>query len=178
MTITRSPEPATENRDLSAQEEEILASDRTQAPKVVALLVRIDGRLDPRRLRAAIDHAAQRHRMARARLVVGAGRAPRWSFLDGPGRGAGADLLSCVGCADEQEMRDVFAALCARPMNLAVTAPVRFLLARLPTCDALAVIAHHVAMDGTGALQLTRAIVEAYGGTARLGMPNPSEPGN
>ncbi|WP_322748364.1 MULTISPECIES: hypothetical protein [unclassified Frankia] len=105
-------------------------------------------------LRRAVQGAAARYPMARARMRTGLlGR--RWSFPDV----ADIPIITASG-HDDGDLWDAFAGLCSRPFALSRVPAVRVLHMRLPEDDALAVAAHHVALDGLSVAMLLHAILE------------------
>jgi hypothetical protein len=147
-------------RPLTALEEAIHLSDRPDAPKVVALLAYTDGRLAEPGLRRATAVALARHPLAQARLRTGGGTL-RWEV---PRRGA--DPVTVEACGGDERLLEAFARLCGTPLDLAGVGPVRVTLLRGADMDALALVAHHCAMDGIGALRVLRTLVEAYAADA------------
>ncbi len=93
--------------------------------------------------------------MARARMRTGLfGR--RWWFPDV----ADDILLTSTEGADEPDLWAAFAALCSQPFDLTSSPPLRVLHIRLPAGDAVALAAHHVALDGLSVAMLLQAILE------------------
>lgn len=150
-------------RALTLDEEVILASDRKRSPLTVGVVAETDAAFDAARLRGSLHRALRRHPIARARLARGVGTVTCWDFpaeSDLP-----VDVIHEVhtGGADGAGTEDVWRAvesLCSRPFNLGAEPPVRLLLAHRPVGDVVALIAHHVAMDGLSVLALLREIID------------------
>ncbi len=132
-----------------------MASDRRSAPVSVGMIARTREAIDPGTLRRAVHGTMARYSMARARMRTGL-RGRRWSFPDV----ADIPIITASG-HDDGDLWDAFAGLCSRPFALSRAPAVRVLHMRLPDDEALAVAAHHVALDGLSVAMLLRAILES-----------------
>ncbi|WP_239394422.1 condensation domain-containing protein [Frankia sp. CiP3] len=146
-------------RPFSVLEDLIMASDRRSAPISLGMIARTRAAIDPESLRAAVHSVLARHPMARARLRTGpSGR--RWWFPDASTDDAAVATVAVLTGDDGDDVWAQFADLCSRPFDLAAAPPLRVLHMRLPGGDAVALAAHHVALDGLSVATLLRAILE------------------
>ncbi|WP_250285746.1 MULTISPECIES: hypothetical protein [unclassified Frankia] len=147
-------------RPFSVLEDLIVASDRRTAPISVGMIARTREIIDPFILRDAVIDVLMRHPMARARMRTGlSGR--RWWFPYTPD-----DVLTVAKGDGDDDVWEMFAEICSRPFDLTASCPLRVLHVRLPTGDAVAVAAHHVALDGMSVATLLRAILQRCPATA------------
>jgi len=155
----------------SVVDEAVHLLETETAPWSVQMDVRVAGRLDEARLRAATARAMDAHPMARARKLASRPslRHDRWEV---PPR-ADLDPVRVVDCPD-----DALAAARAELQSLAVplaeSPPLRVRLAHHPGGDVVMLNANHAAMDAFGALRVLYSVGRAYAGEAD---PEP-EPGH
>ncbi len=141
-------------RRFSVLEDLIIASDRRVAPVSVGMIARTREIIDPFVLRDAVIGVLMRHPMARARMRRGlSGR--RWWFPHTPD-----DVLTMTKGDGDDDVWEKFADICSHPFDLTASCPLRVLHVRLPDGDAVAVAAHHAALDGMSVAMLLRAILE------------------
>ncbi|WP_165034830.1 hypothetical protein [Candidatus Protofrankia californiensis] len=135
-------------------EDLIIASDRRVAPISVGMIARTREIIDPFVLRDAVIGVLMRHPMARARMRRGlSGR--RWWFPHTPD-----DVLTVTKGDSDDDAWEKFADICSHPFDLTTSPPLRVLHVRLPDGDAVAVAAHHAALDGMSVAMLLWAILE------------------
>lgn len=166
MTARRSAEsPATLPRlAFNVVDEAVQLLDSESEPWSIHLEVRVAGRLDERRLRAAVADALARHPMGRARRATSRlwDRGYWWEVT------ATTDLdpVRAVDCADDAELAVTRDALQSLGVPLVESPPLRIRLVRHPGGDVVMLNVHHAATDGFGALRLLRSIARAYSGEA------------
>lgn len=137
--------------------------DEPRRPQTIELELELASAsaLDERRLRDAVERAAKRHPMARARQLPAGPLAPndRWTILDH----LGGDVVEVDAAgADDGAARDRFF---SRHIDVTTSPPFRCLLLRKPgSADRFLLSVCHVAFDGVGALRLLRSISRAYTG--------------
>jgi NRPS condensation-like uncharacterized protein len=147
---------------LNILDELYLHLHRDEEPYSVHLEVKVDGRIDARRLAEAVHDAADRHPVARARLQESRGTDVRyhWEIAD--------ELddvpLVVVDCPDDGALEcERRRALGAAP-DLASAPPFTLTLAHMEGGDSLILNLHHAAGDGIGAMRLMGSILRAYAG--------------
>ncbi len=147
----------------SVIDEAIHLLDVGTAPWSIQLEVRVPGRLDEPRLRAAITEAERHHPMARAAKLPSRLRArlDNWVIT----REAALDPLRVVDCPDDETLATVREELQGISVPLTESPPLRAVLARQVDGDLLMLNVNHAAMDGFGALRVLRSIAAAYSGT-------------
>jgi NRPS condensation-like uncharacterized protein len=151
-----------ETARLNVLDELYLHLDREDEPWSVHLEIRVEGRVDARRLEDAVREASLRHPIARARL--GSSRLTDvrydWEIAD---ELDAIDLVEveCDGPADADRAREE---LLSRTPALEDPGPFSLLLAHQPDGDAIVLNLHHAAGDGLAALRLMGSIARAYGG--------------
>lgn len=144
---------------LNVLDELYLHLDREEEPWSVHVEIRVEGRLDPDRLRDATRAAALRHPIARARLAPSQATdvSYRWEIAD--------ELeeidLEEVGGAELSAARE---RLLSRTPALDRPGPFALLLAHDAGGDVIVLNLHHAAGDGLSALRLIASIARAYGG--------------
>jgi NRPS condensation-like uncharacterized protein len=167
VSVATVPPPAlraasTRSVPLNLLDELFLNLDREREPWGVHLEVGTSGRVDPYRLTAAIDAAAQRHPIARAKLAKSHpwDRVYRWEI--------GSELddvpLTVVRCADVSLLCEVRERLFAFSPSLEASPPLAVVLAQCPGGDSILLNLHHAAGDGVSAVRLMRSILRAYAG--------------
>jgi NRPS condensation-like uncharacterized protein len=147
---------------LNVLDELYLHLDRDEEPWSVHLEIRVEGRVDAERLRAAAHEAAQRHPLARARLKKTRSTDVRyaWEIAD---ELADVDLDE-VDCADDEDLAQAREQLLGRTPSLERPGPFALLLAHQAAGDVIVLNLHHAAGDGMSALRLMGSIARAYGG--------------
>ncbi len=120
------------------------------------------GALDERRLRHAVQVAAARHPMARARMVPArlTDRTYDWEIVPV----LELDPVRVIRVADDEAMNRLRADVLSATVPLDQAPPFRLWLARRAGGDSLVLAASHVATDGVGAASLLRSILRAYAG--------------
>lgn len=167
-------------RPFTALERTICLSDRPDAPIIVGLLARLDGRVDADSLRQVTLELLARHPMARARRHPGPGVVARWQFpvapdvepviqiavggagneRSDPARASPAHPASPQRAAgDDHAAATAFATLCDQASDLTLSPALRVGLLHLPGTDAIGLVAHHAALDGAALLLLLTEIL-------------------
>lgn len=137
--------------------------DEPRRPQTIELEVEVASAspLDETPLRDAVERAAERHPMARARQLPSGPLAPndRWAILDH----LGDDVVEVEAAeADGSAARERFF---SRHIDVTASPPFRCLLLREhDAVDRFLLSVSHVAFDGVGALRLLRSISRAYTG--------------
>ena len=146
----------------SAVDEAVYLLDNEVEPWSVQLEIRVEGRLDEARLRAAVAGALARHPMARARMATARRRQRRfqWEITHVPD----LDPFSVVDCPDDEALADARADLQSIFVPLAESPPLRVRLARHPGGDLVMLNVKHAAIDGYGALRILRSVARAFCG--------------
>jgi hypothetical protein len=166
--------PRGDARPLTLSEQLFVASERPDGPLTIALLSRVDGRLDADRVARAVAAVFARHPMARAQLRDRAG-AQGWRILPRPVRDPVVELTARAAA----DVWRALEALSLRPFDLGAAPLVRVLVAHDPDGDWLGMVAHHLALDGRSLLALLTETMAAYpgpGGVAEAGETPPSHP--
>ena len=148
--------------DLNLLDELFLSLHSDQEPWGVHFEVGLTGRVAPDHLMRAIRAAANRHPIARARLVP-ASRSDlghRWEIPD--------ELdpvpLTIVLCRDAGSLAAARESLFGTTPSLQDGPPFTVLLAVGPAGDTIMLNLHHAAGDGTSAMRLMFSILRAYAG--------------
>ncbi|MEW1631017.1 condensation protein [Streptomyces sp. NPDC089173] len=141
-------------------------------PSTVHIEVRLPGRLDEDRLRAAFAASLARHPRAlmRERPRSAFARRYEWELTDGPDR----DPVSFPPAAPGALDRVRAASLAAAP-PLTVSPPLRVTVVEEPDREgcALVLTVHHTALDGPACLRLAATAAEIYSGRST---PPPTAP--
>jgi hypothetical protein len=138
----------------------ILASDRRSAPLLVGLVAETDGTLDAGALRAAAAEVYARHPELAAPLADRAG-ARGWA----PPAGPHPVLLDEFTAADG-EVWPAGSWLLSMPFDLLGPAAIRLMVVRRAGGDALAMVAHHLRLDGRSLLTLFTEVLGAVPSSA------------
>jgi condensation domain-containing protein len=143
-----------------------LAPDSAAYNVVVA--VRVRSRLDVDVLARAVEAVAERHELLRSAFVELDGR-PGRMLTDRARPRLELRELPDVG---EERLRELARAVCAAPLQLAETGPLRVVLLRRGPDDAvLVVVAHHIAADASSQWLILRDLLDGYRGLADGGAP-------
>jgi NRPS condensation-like uncharacterized protein len=147
---------------LNLLDELYLNLDRESEPWTVHYELHLWTRLDPSHLGQAIVIAADRHPLARARLMS-------WQFHDTRydweiARELEAVPLTTIDCRDERTLEDVRECLFSRSPSLAAVPPFAMVLARRADGDSLLLNLHHGAGDGISAQRFMLSVLRAYVG--------------
>jgi len=149
-----------ETASLNVLDELYLHLNRKEEPWSVHLELRVQGRIDGKRLQSAVRKAALSHPIARARLADA--RATdvryRWEIVD---QLTSIDLEE-IECEDPADLARGRERLLSRTPDLDRAGPFSLLLAHDPGGDALVMNLHHAAGDGLSALRLMGSIARAY----------------
>jgi NRPS condensation-like uncharacterized protein len=146
---------------LNVLDELYLHLDRAEEPWSVHLEIRVEGRVDARRLEAAVRRAAGSHPMARAQLADSriTDVNYHWQIADDL-----ADIdLQEVECESPQDVARAREELLGRTPALDRPGPFALLLAHVAGGDVIVLNLHHAAGDGMSALRLMGSIARAYG---------------
>lgn len=148
---------------LNALDQHFLPWDRLE-PLCILCEVRVQGRMNPERLVAAVRAAALRHPMARARLAMARwpGVAQYWEIADHL-QDVPLEILECPEDAMVDEARS---RLLSRRVDLRTAPPFALMLAHRSGGDSLSMSLSHVVGDGMSAQRLMRSIAYAYAGIA------------
>jgi NRPS condensation-like uncharacterized protein len=146
----------------NAVDEAVRLLDSPSEPWSIQLELRVSGRLDESRLRAALGTALARHPMTRARqLPAGArDRHYRWEITPEPN----LDPLRVVECPDDDALAGARADLYSLRVPLAESPPLRARLARHPAGDLVMLNVNHAAFDGFGCLRVLHSTARDYAG--------------
>jgi NRPS condensation-like uncharacterized protein len=148
---------------LNVLDELYMNLDRPEEPWSVHVEIRVEGRIDAGRLKAAVVKAARAHPIARARLAET--RATdvryRWEIAEEL-ESIDLEELECRRPADLNRGRE---RLLSRSPDLGRPGPFSLLLAHQPGGDTLVINLHHAAGDGLSALRLMGSIARAYSRT-------------
>ena len=131
-------------------------------PLCILCEMRVQRRLSPERLVAAVHAAVSHHPMARARLAAckRPHLAQRWQIVthlqDVP--------LEVVECPVDGVLDDARSRLMSRSIDLSAAPPFALMLAHRPGGDSLCMSLSHVVGDGMSAQRLMRSIACAYAG--------------
>jgi NRPS condensation-like uncharacterized protein len=143
-------------------DESFVHMDDPVQPPTVQMEARVASRLDDGRVRAALGAAAQRHPLARARVLPWRGRDPHpeWQVDEFPQ----LDSLRVLEVDDEAELDAIRGGLLSTPVSLFESPPWRARLVHAPVGDVLMLSVHHAASDGMGCLRLLQSVLRAYAG--------------
>jgi NRPS condensation-like uncharacterized protein len=143
---------------LNVLDELYLHLDREEEPWSVHVEIRVEGQIDPDRLRSAISAAARRHPLARARLA-------RSRATDVRYRWEIADELEDIDFEEVEpgQLSEARERLLNRTPALDRFGPFAVLLAHDTGGDVIVLNLHHAAGDGLAALRLLASIARAYG---------------
>jgi NRPS condensation-like uncharacterized protein len=147
---------------LNILDELYLHLHREDEPYSVHLEVRVEGRLEARRLAEAVHEAAARHPVARARLADSRDTDVRyhWEIADEL-----EDVpLEVVECGDEGALECERRRALGTAPDLSSAPPFTLTVAHMEGGDSLILNLHHAAGDGIGALRLMGSILRAYAG--------------
>jgi NRPS condensation-like uncharacterized protein len=144
-------------------DEAVRLLDSASEPWSIQLELRVSGRLDESRLRAALGQAMARHPMTRARQLPASWRARQyhWQIRPEPD----LDPLRVLECPDDDALARARAELYSLRVSLAESPPLRVRLARHPAGDLVMLNVNHAAFDGFGCLRVLRSTARAYAGT-------------
>jgi NRPS condensation-like uncharacterized protein len=144
-------------------DEAVRLLDSASEPWSIQLELRVSGRLDESRLRAALRQAMARHPMTRARQLPASGwaRQYRWQIRPKPD----LDPLRVLECPADEALARARAELYSLRVSLAESPPLRVRLARHPAGDLVMLNVNHAAFDGFGCLRVLRSTARAYAGT-------------
>jgi hypothetical protein len=162
--------PRADARPLTLTEQLFVASERPDGPLTIALLARVDGRLDADLVARAAAAVFARHPMARAELRDPAG-ARGWRILPRLARDPVVELTASTAA----DVWRALEALSLRPFDLGAAPLVRVLVAHHPDGGWLGMVAHHLALDGRSLLALlteTMAACPGPDGAADAGGPS------
>jgi NRPS condensation-like uncharacterized protein len=147
---------------LSPLDQGLFHLDQGPMPWSCHFEVRVPGRLEERRVRAAAIAAANHHPIARASLAPYRGR-DRQLFWEIPDE-VDDVAVEVVDCHDDAELAQARSRLLAQRVDLQSGPPFALMLAHHPHGDSLIMNLNHVAGDGTSGLLLLRSIANAYAG--------------
>jgi NRPS condensation-like uncharacterized protein len=147
---------------LNVLDELYLHLDRDDEPWTVHLEIRVEGRIDASRLRAAVSEAASRHPIARARLANARLTDVRYQWEIADQLDETEIELEEIECTTPDDLAGARERLLSRTPQLDTHGPFALLLAHDPEGDVLALNLHHAAGDGLGALRLMRSTARAY----------------
>lgn len=136
--------------------------DTPEEPWSVQLELRVAGRLDEARLRAALDEALRRHPLSRARRASSDRPANR-NYWESPQR-LDLDPLRVSDDADDAALAAARAELYSTPVSITQSPPLRAVLVRGGAGDLLMLSLSHAATDAIGGLRLLRSVARAYTG--------------
>ena len=147
----------------NAVDEAVRLLDSPSEPWSIQLELRVSGRLEESRLRAALGEALARHPMARARQLPTSARDRqyRWEITPEPN----LDPLRVVECADDDALAVARVDLYSLRVPLAESPPLRVRLAHHPAGDLVMLNVNHAAFDGFGCLRVLRSTARAYART-------------
>ncbi|MGH2393014.1 MAG: condensation domain-containing protein [Candidatus Limnocylindria bacterium] len=147
----------------NAVDEAVRLLDTPSEPWSIQLELRVSGRLDESRLRAALGKALARHPMTRARQLPASAhdRQYRWEITPEPN----LNPLRVVECPDDDALAVVRADLYSLGIPLAESPPLRARLAHHPAGDLVMLNVNHAAFDGFGCLRVLHSTARAYART-------------
>ena len=159
--------PAPGRQVVSAAEEAVWLSDRPADPRVVALIARLDGHADLRRLQAAVAALLRAQQRLASRPAAGL-FARRWEW--GPVSVGGERVIVASGGALQvaavvERLRTAVAGLRA---GLGVG------LVQQAEHDTVVLVVHHALSDGAGALKLLAELLGRGAWTVRAPTPEPA----
>lgn len=151
-----------QNIPFNLLDELFLHLEKPDEPFSMHLEFRVEGRLDPEKLLAAIHKAASLHPMARAFQMQwqGSDREYRWGITDN----LAVNPLTVVPCQVDFEVEKARSRLMSEAVPLHASPPFRCLLVQHPEGDYFMMNISHAVTDGTGQARLMRSIVRAYAG--------------
>ena len=153
---------ATTRMPFNIIDETFVHSDEPAQPVTVQIEARVQGALEPERLRDAVRTAIARHPLARGRLEPWAEDAVGYEWLiDGE---PSVDPLRLVKASAETDLDELRAELYSLPLSLFESPPLRVRHVQHPDGDLVMVSIHHSASDGMGALRILQSICRAYAG--------------
>lgn len=137
--------------------------DQLPAPWSIHCEIRVEGRLDPSRLTAAVIEAVRRHPMGRARMEPFGPMTRHFHWLiDDEIAAVPLEIIDYTTDAEIEAARD---RLLSRRIDLHAAPPFALVLAHHPEGDYLIMNLNHVAADGIGCYRLMSSIGHAYAGT-------------
>jgi amino acid adenylation domain-containing protein len=131
---------------------------------LVPLRLRLDGRLDPRRLATALRRTVHRHPVLGCRITESGGRPTLMPAEQPP-------ALELIELQPGETFDELAAQEAAEPIDLRHEPPLRTVLLRGPETDQLLLTLHHLAFDGWSKDVLLRDLAHAY-----TGEPAPAAP--
>lgn len=140
----------------------LMMYDTAEHPMTVHVELHVEGRLDPRLLRFALAEAAQRHPLARARVLPARATDRHWSFQ--VERSYQLDPLTEVDCPTERRFSEARETLLNSRVPTDRPPLFRVLLAHHPQGDRLVFAVHHCVGDGIGVTRFLRSVQRAYAG--------------
>ncbi|MDQ3765115.1 MAG: condensation domain-containing protein [Actinomycetota bacterium] len=147
----------------NAVDEAVRLLDSPTEPWSIQLELRVSGRLDESRLRAALGQALARHPMIRARQLPANARDRQycWEITPEPN----LDPLRVIECPDDDALALARADLYSLSVPLAESPPLRVRLVRHPAGDLVMLNVNHAAFDGFGCLRVLHSTARAYART-------------
>ena len=137
--------------------------DTDDEPWSVQLEMRVAGRLDDDRLRAAVREALRRHPLARARKMAPAhSQRNYWEIPPD----VDVEPFAVRECPDDVALQAARGQLQSTRVPLSHSPPLRVWLAHHPGGDVVMMNLHHAAADAFGGLRLLRSVARAYTGDA------------
>ncbi|WP_235831409.1 non-ribosomal peptide synthetase [Gordonia zhaorongruii] len=130
-------------------------------------VLRLHGSLDTAALRGALVDVVARHAVLRT-IYADTDTGPVGVVLDDP-----EDIVGTID-AGRDDPKAVVAALCDRPFDLTVDAPLRAALTGSGDSHALILVLHHIAADGGSMPIIIGDLLDAY--RARAGAAAPADP--
>jgi NRPS condensation-like uncharacterized protein len=153
---------AAASTELNILDELYMHLDRPDEPWGVHFEVELDDRVDDARLADAIQAAADRHPIARARLAEWRGTDVRYRWeIDDSLAQVPLEIRRCEGAAELARAREQ---LLAFSPALDSAPPLAVTVAHGPRRDSIMLNLHHAAGDGMAAARLMASILRAYDG--------------
>src|ERR1041384_7813650 len=137
-------------------------SDLEESPRSVDVHLRVEGRVDERRLAEAIRAATRVHPMARARMRPFGATATRY-YWEIPDEIDGVPL-SVVDAVDDETLAQARTRLQSIKVPLSTSPPFRVELLHRADGDWLMLNANHTVLDGASAIRLWRSVLRHYAG--------------
>ncbi|GAA1691503.1 hypothetical protein GCM10009745_41060 [Kribbella yunnanensis] len=135
----------------------------------VPLGIRVEGALDPRRLRLALEEVIRRHSILRIRIGLEAGQLVQRLA---PAEPIVWETRDCTRETDSRAAKEWVAAFAARPFDLDRHPPLRAaLLKEREDLHVVVLVIHHVVFDGRSRQLLIDELVEHYERAADLKAP-------